>query len=79
MNKITEHIAFMLDSMGDNPRRAVYMVVKELYRSTTNPHHCNTEMQFPQENGVNCRKLQQNTQKESSLHDKTNSGGQHNG
>lgn len=28
---ITNHIAAMLNRMDDNPRRAVYMVVKELY------------------------------------------------
>lgn len=29
---VTEHIAAMVDKLGDDPRRAVYMIVKELYR-----------------------------------------------
>lgn len=33
---ITTHIAAMLERLGDSPRRAVYMVVKELYRMDTN-------------------------------------------
>lgn len=40
---ITTHIAAMLDHLGEEPTRAVYMVVKELYRLETANMDFNTK------------------------------------
>ena len=49
---ITEHIAAMVAHLGEHPKRAVYMVVKELYRMDTTNNHDTTLSSLPQgENG----------------------------
>lgn len=49
---ITEHIASMVAHLGEHPKRAVYMVVKELYRLDTTNNHDTTLSTLPQgENG----------------------------
>lgn len=40
---ITTHIAAMLEHLGEEPTRAVYMVVKELYRLETANMDFNTK------------------------------------
>lgn len=48
---ITDHIAAMVAHLGEHPKRAVYMVVKELYRlDTTN---CNDNILSPPPQGEN--------------------------
>lgn len=49
---ITEHIAAMVAHLGEHPKRAVYMVVKELYRLYTTMYDDTTLSALPQgENG----------------------------
>lgn len=49
---ITEHIAAMVAHLGEHPKRAVYMAVKELYRLDTTNNHDTTLSALPQgENG----------------------------
>ena len=45
---ITTHIAAIVERLGEHPRRAVYMVAKELHRLETAIENSTTESEIPQ-------------------------------
>ena len=53
---ITEHIATMVAHLGEHPKRAVYMVVRELYRLDATVDNDTTLLTMPQGKKGNLQK-----------------------